>query len=127
MQDAIDITYEQEFEDRVRFYLTQPGHPAAEDIQELVGEPRFTNEKDDPLLRARLFLVFMTGSDLVSTAPNFHLTVRRSIRAMTFLTHSVSSQFSMKHRGSRAELPHDQEPPLPSPVSVSRVMDKVSR
>ena len=82
MQDAMDVTYEKEFEDRMRFYLSQPGHPEEPEIQLMVGESRYTREKNDVLVRARLLLTMMTGSDLVPVDPTFRLKVRIVLRSV---------------------------------------------
>ncbi len=90
-KDTLDLTFQNEFAERVRFYLDQDGHPDHDDVRDMVGEPRFTKEADDPILRARLLLQVMTGSDLVSRDPFFTLTVRPAIVLGMRLTLTPSS------------------------------------
>ncbi len=74
-QDYIDVTFESAFEDRVRFYLVQPGHPDHDEVKAMVGAERFQREREDPVLRARLFLQTIHGCDLVPMDPDIQFTV----------------------------------------------------
>lgn len=78
---AIDRVYEIEFADRVRKYLIGLGHPDHPSIRPMIGDKRFEQEQHDPLLRARLFLQMLTGSDLVPRNPSYTLKVR-SLRSV---------------------------------------------
>ncbi|RDX39855.1 hypothetical protein OH76DRAFT_515301 [Lentinus brumalis] len=94
----IDKRFEKVFADRVREFLLGVGHPDLPAVRELVGEDAFLDHKSNPLLRARLFLQMMTGSDLVPMNPNFML------------------KFTFTHTGDRAELPAGAPVPQPPPV-----------
>ncbi|TFK82278.1 hypothetical protein K466DRAFT_603805 [Polyporus arcularius HHB13444] len=60
-----DVIFEDAFKERVKAYLKGRGHPDHPDVRVVVGEDVFVRDRDDPLLRARLFLQMMSGSDLV--------------------------------------------------------------
>ncbi|TFK87733.1 hypothetical protein K466DRAFT_599244 [Polyporus arcularius HHB13444] len=59
-----DRTFESEFELALAFYMQQAGHPDDDGIRKLVGDG-FDSAAHDPLLRARMFLTIMSGSDLL--------------------------------------------------------------
>ncbi|KAI0710335.1 hypothetical protein C8T65DRAFT_695615 [Cerioporus squamosus] len=59
-----DQTFENEFQVAFVYYMKQAGHPDNDGIRKLVGET-FDSDAGDPLLRARMFLTIMSGSDLV--------------------------------------------------------------
>ncbi len=69
-----DTTNECDFELAFRHYIVQRGHPDSPIIREMVGDT-FEQSADDPLLRARLFLMMLTGSDLVPQDPNWSIMV----------------------------------------------------
>ncbi|TFK78328.1 hypothetical protein K466DRAFT_570910 [Polyporus arcularius HHB13444] len=97
-QDYIDITFESAFEDRVRFYLVQPGHPDHDEVKAMVGAERFQREREDPVLRARLFLQTIHGCDLVPMDPDIQFT------------------FVFRHTGSRVPVPANEDGPQPAPL-----------
>ena len=81
MKLAYKLTDESDFEMRVRHYFSQVGHPDTEDIRLMVGPDRYDAESNDPLLRSRLFLEYMTASDLLPMDPQFNLEVCSSLVA----------------------------------------------
>ncbi|KAI0684623.1 hypothetical protein C8T65DRAFT_681618 [Cerioporus squamosus] len=97
---ARDLIFETEFAQRIEFYLKGVGHPDHPEVRRLVGEERFQSEAEDPLLRARLFLHTMTGSDLVPIDPNMKI------------------KFFIKHAGNREELPEGVPVPTPGPLNI---------
>ena len=60
-----DVLFEDAFRTRLIRYLYGTGHPNHPDVVEVSGQAIFDRDRDDPLLRARLFLQMMSGSDLV--------------------------------------------------------------
>ncbi len=77
LPDAVwDTMNETDFDLAFRHYLSEPGHPDVPVIQEMVGEEAFVRDAADPLLRARLFLAFLSGSDLKPIDPNWNIKVR---------------------------------------------------
>ena len=60
-----DLVYQSYFHERLEEYLNGVGHPDHPDVRAVVGEARFLADANDPLLRTRLFLQMMTGSDLL--------------------------------------------------------------
>ncbi len=77
-----DSTFEAEFELALTHYIQQPGHPDDNGVRGLVGS-RYESEADDRLLRARLFLAFMTGSDLVPIEDTWNIKVSMSFSLST--------------------------------------------
>ncbi|TFK84577.1 hypothetical protein K466DRAFT_567140 [Polyporus arcularius HHB13444] len=59
-----DQIFEREFQEAFGYYIRQAGHPDDNEIRKLVGES-FDSATGDRLLRARMFLAIMSGSDLV--------------------------------------------------------------
>ena len=70
-----DIIYEQGFDARLRTYLQGVGHPNHPNVVAAIGQQRFDRDANDPLLRARLFLHMMTGSDIVPLDPDWAIKV----------------------------------------------------
>ncbi len=58
-----DTTYEADFMLALEHYIRQPGHPDTGIIKEMVGD-EWQEQAGNALLRARLFLTMMSGSDL---------------------------------------------------------------
>ncbi len=58
-----DTTYEADFMLALEHYLRQRGHPDTRVIKEMVGD-EWQEQAGNALLRARLFLTMMSGSDL---------------------------------------------------------------
>lgn len=75
LPEAWDIHWEHEFALQLTKYLQGEGHPNHPDVRLVVGEKRFVRERHDPLLRARLFLHMMSGSDLVPHGSEWKLKV----------------------------------------------------
>ena len=71
-----DLIYEQAFDIRLRAYLSGVGHPNHPNVIAAIGSERFEREAEDPLLRARLFVKMMSGSDLVPLDPSWSIQVR---------------------------------------------------
>ena len=73
--DSWDVYYQRLFRDYLEEYLRGSGHPDHPDVIAAVGEEEFRARVGDPLLRARLFLHMMSGSDLVPVKPDWKLEV----------------------------------------------------
>ncbi|TFK81813.1 hypothetical protein K466DRAFT_604199 [Polyporus arcularius HHB13444] len=95
-----DAYFEDVFEARLARYLTGLGHPNHPDVREVIGDDMFARDSGDPLLRARLFLHMMTGSDLVPDDKEWLLKI------------------FFVHRGRRDPPPPNQEAPIPHPIEV---------
>ncbi|KAI0684305.1 hypothetical protein C8T65DRAFT_748773 [Cerioporus squamosus] len=67
-----DSTYEADFEIAFHYYIWQPGHPDTPIIREMVGD-EWEQHASDELLRARLFLTMMSGSDLMPVEPHWQI------------------------------------------------------
>ena len=121
-----DLLYEQGFDVRLRTYLSGVGHPRHPNVIAAIGVERFEREANDPLLRARLFLRMMTGSDLIPLDPEWSIKVRflgLPPRRQRVLTSMHRLQVFYEHgdgarrvAGSRMVL----DAPIPAPVRHSR-------
>ncbi|KAI0712965.1 hypothetical protein C8T65DRAFT_695159 [Cerioporus squamosus] len=78
-EDMLNATWDVHFEDlfaeRLKVYLWGRGHPDHPDVRDVVGEDVFLSDKEDALLRARLFLQMMSGSDLVPPEGDWQLKI----------------------------------------------------
>ncbi|KAI0706371.1 hypothetical protein C8Q76DRAFT_748384 [Earliella scabrosa] len=97
---AWDFFFEEEFVSRLLRYLRGRGHPDHPDVRAVVGEERFLRDRDDPLLRARLFLHMMSGSDLIPNGSSWKL------------------KLFFRHEGLREQLDSLPEIPIPAPIDV---------
>lgn len=70
-----DALYEDSFQQKLSRYLKGTGHPDHPDVRQVVGEVVFERDRHDPLLRARLFLQMMSGSDLLPPGDDWQLKV----------------------------------------------------
>ncbi|TFK82464.1 hypothetical protein K466DRAFT_603651 [Polyporus arcularius HHB13444] len=70
-----DVIFEDAFKERLTAYLKGRGHPDHPDVREVVGQEVFLRDQGDPLLRARLFLQMMSGSDLVPPEGDWKLKI----------------------------------------------------
>ena len=116
-----DLCWEGEFYNQLVAYLRGVGHPDHPDVRAVVGEERFDRERDDPLLRARLFMAMISGSDLVPEGNEWKVKVHfiGSLRlAPLGLITNVSVQLFFKHSGDRKDFNNGAEVPLPAPVSA---------
>lgn len=62
----------------VRRYFTLPGHPDCPLLRHLIPGEEFTRDAQDYGLRARLFILAITGSIAAPTEQNWTFTVSRS-------------------------------------------------
>ncbi|KAJ7441862.1 hypothetical protein FB451DRAFT_1414411 [Mycena latifolia] len=81
-RDALSIVFFQLFSLHVRRWLRGRGHPATPTVVDFVGKDLFNEERDDPLVRARLFMSAMVDSQVVplDDAFKFQITLRRGLR-----------------------------------------------
>ncbi len=61
----IDLFSEEVAAEALKRYLRGRGHPEHHIMREMLGEATFERDREDTLLRARLFLHSMTGDDLI--------------------------------------------------------------
>ncbi|KAI0351091.1 hypothetical protein OH77DRAFT_1593049 [Trametes cingulata] len=94
-----DAINEDLFETRLRTYLQGCGHPNHPHIADLVDTLTCASAGNDPLFRARSFLLMMSGSDLLPLEPDWKL------------------KLYYTHIGNRTAQ-HEDEPPMPTPLSV---------
>ena len=85
VQHTWDRFWETTFFNRLRQYLAGIGHPDHPHIKTIVGESRFDRERDDELVRARLFIRMMTGSEQVPDDDDWTLRVCMSPLAMSLV------------------------------------------
>ena len=95
-----DALFEDAFRSRLIRYLRGRGHPNHPDVIEVVGQETFVREEQDPLLRARLFLQMMSGSDLVPIDKEWKLKVDSASTSNMHLSAHPSAGFFL-HRGRR--------------------------
>ncbi|KAI0683562.1 hypothetical protein C8Q76DRAFT_804192 [Earliella scabrosa] len=74
--DTWDVLYENLFEERLLRYLRGTGHPDHPDVIAVVGVEEYSRSLGDPVLRSRLFLHTVSGSDLVPLDPNWKLRIK---------------------------------------------------
>ncbi|KAJ7472092.1 hypothetical protein FB451DRAFT_1175850 [Mycena latifolia] len=81
-RDALSTVFFQLFSLRIHRWLRGRGHPATPTVVDFVGEDLFNEERDDPLVRARLFMSAMVDSQVVplDDAFKFQITLRRGLR-----------------------------------------------
>ncbi|RDX44741.1 hypothetical protein OH76DRAFT_1421217 [Lentinus brumalis] len=94
-----DSIHEYDFELAFRHYMVQRGHPDSPIIREMVGQS-FEEQAGDPLLRARLFLTMMSGSDLVPQDEHW----------------SIKMKF--EHKGDRYPPPVPEGEVAPTPAAI---------
>ena len=114
--EAFDFLFEQEFARRLTGYLQGAGHPNHPDVRSVVGEERFSLDSGDPLLRARLFLHMISGSDLVPNGDGWRLKVCGALVAWGSSLTRVSRQIFFRHRGRRQGYDLLPEVAIPAPV-----------
>ena len=120
-----DLVYEQGFDLRLREYLSGVGHPNHPNVIAVIGVDRFEREADDPLLRARLFLKAVTGSDLVPLDPKWSIQVR-VIACDAHYVHvlmDLPCQFFYSHGDGPRRVPGSKmvlDAPIPAPVRPPR-------
>ena len=73
--DAWDLIYEFGFQKALTAYLRGHGHPDHRFIRDIVDDAQFEADRHDELLRARLFLHLMSGSDLTPATDNWKIKV----------------------------------------------------
>ena len=77
MDDAVwDLYYQGLFRSLLEGYLRGTGHPDHPHVHAVVPDEHFARDANDPLLRSRLFLHMMSGSDLVPVDSGWKLEVR---------------------------------------------------
>ena len=81
--DTWDVLYENLFEERLLRYLRGTGHPDHPDVIAVVGVEEYSRSLGDPVLRSRLFLHTVSGSDLVPLDPNWKLRVSVPLFVLT--------------------------------------------
>ncbi|KAJ7490892.1 hypothetical protein FB451DRAFT_1166211 [Mycena latifolia] len=81
-RDALSTVFFQLFSLRVHRWLRGRGHPATPTVVDFVGEDLFNEERDDPLVRARLFMSAMVDSQVMplDDAFKFQITLHRGLR-----------------------------------------------
>ncbi|TFK77715.1 hypothetical protein K466DRAFT_571306, partial [Polyporus arcularius HHB13444] len=101
-----DIIFEDAFRERLKAYLKGRGHPDHPDVHELIPEEIFMRDRDDPLLRARLFLQMMSGCDLVPPEGDWNLKARCFIALRNMVAADYcGSDFLPTHRSARPSAP----------------------
>ena len=71
-----DALYEEWFENRFYAYIRGVGHPDHPDVIDVVGPEVHLRARGDTVLRARMFLHTLSGSDLVPLNSDWKLKVR---------------------------------------------------
>lgn len=116
-----DIISEDLFKTRLCAYLRGHGHPNDPNVQELVGDAAFLAGQGDRLLRARTFLVLMSGTDLVPPGAHWSIQVCPE-RLQCSHSHPAYTSWIKKvkfhHRGDRQFEPSPGVP-IPDPAAVS--------
>ncbi len=113
-----DQIFEREFQEAFGYYIRQAGHPDDEEIRKLVGES-FDSATGDRLLRARMFLAIMSGSDLVPIEKEWSIKVSFGSFVPTPSLAYFAPQVAFQHKGTRCPDPPPERGALgPIPAAV---------